>query len=58
MIVKCPAAMEYLGKKTLTNKPDHPQLIDTLWLESKEKHLDILLSVASQIILLFIDYLL
>ena len=41
--------------KNLTDKPVHPHLKDDLWLESKQKRLDILHSVASQIVLLYVD---
>ena len=58
VIVRCHvviAAMEYLAMKGTSDNPVHHQLKDDLWLQSMEERASILYSVASEIVLMYVD---
>ena len=55
MVVRCAVAIEYFAMREVSDQPDHPQLTEQLWLESKETRKDILQSVVSEIIQIYVD---
>lgn len=48
--------MKYLNMKDVADMPVHYQLTEDLWLESREKRMDILQSVANEIVLAYVDF--
>ena len=56
LVVKCHiivAAMEYLEMKSISDMPIHFQLTDELWLESKDKREDVLITISKEIALMY-----
>ena len=47
--------MKYLNMKQVTDMPVHHQLAEDLWVESREKRIDVLQSVANEIVLMYVD---